>query len=305
MSKIDTNQPKATSALNIIAYIDEAGEKGFSRNLIADRDSQVGIMCCLAYPAERLHEMREAYRDGYNRFCSAAPVGEKIHITDAFRPGNETWAAVAHKVREEFFELIRSQEIPIIYDARRLELQRKAHERVETLKMEARAAKRSQVQISERPSKERIETQLITGLALKLDELAAQLNRACVDLYFDEIDNELSRHYEETIEELRNMSAKHYNIKGWNPNTKQKVTGSIGISLTAPIELDVKRIGEIKVVGKDDPLVFAADMVANALRHHLSNLPIDAKLNAPSSIEAWTLGDRVWGVRDDAIEDII
>jgi hypothetical protein len=300
------NLPKICLASDIVAYIDEAGEKGFLRNLSHDRDSKVGLICCLAYPAERLDEMREAYRDGFNRFCAAAPIGEKTHITDAFRSGNEPWAAVARNVREEFFGLIRSQEVHVIYDARRLMLQREAHERMEALRAEARAAKRSTIRISERPSADRVETQLIRGLTLKLDALATDLNRSCVDLYFDEIDIELSRHYEQTIEGLRNISANSHEVKGWDPNTKQQVRGRINFSIkNAPFDLDIKRIGKIKVVGKDDPLVLATDIVANALNHHLCKLPVETKLNAPASIATWALGDQVWGVIDNAFEDII
>ncbi len=278
---------------------------GYSRNLIADDDPKVGLMCCLAFPIEQLDEIRETYRDGFNRFCAAAPTGAKMHITDAFRPGNEAWAAVARIVRKEFFELIQSQQIPVIYDARRLVLSRVAYERLEALGTAARAARQSPIKIPERPNAEKIETQLIKGLTLKLDALATDLKRACIDLYFDEIDAELSRHYEQTIGGLRNISAINHEVKGWNPITKQQVKGNITFTIKAPFELDIKRIGKIKVVGKNDPLVLATDMVTNALNHHLNNIHADAKLNAPSSIESWTLGNRVYGVRDDAIEDII
>ncbi|MFA7240579.1 MAG: hypothetical protein WC091_10730 [Sulfuricellaceae bacterium] len=295
--------------MNIVAYVDEAGKMGYSRNLVSDHDNMLGVMCALAYPSEYLDEMREAYRDGFNRFCAAAPQGAKIHFTDAFKPGNEAWAAVAGSVREEFFELIRSQQVPVIYDARRLLLEREAHERLEALKMKAKAAKRSRIRIPEtdRPSTERIETQIIQGLALKLEVLAEELNRDCVDLYFDEIDIELRRHYEQTIDGLRNIATSSHIVKGWDPDTRQEVSGTISFSVrTPPFEMDVKRIGRVIVAGKSDPLVLATDAVSNALHYHLLKcLPTNAKLNAPSSIEAWVLGDRVWGVRDDAFEDII
>ena len=292
--------------MNIVAYVDEAGEKGFSRNLIPDCDPKIGLMCALAYPAEKLEQLREAYRDGFDRFCAGAPAGEKIHFTSAFKPGNEAWAIVAHVVREEFFQLIRTQTIPIIYDARRLALQREGHERLETLKAEAKKAKQSRIRIPERPSAAKIETQLIEGLTLKLDALAIDLNCAMLDLYFDEIDIGLSQHYEQTIERLRHINANTDIVKGYDPSTKQQVSGSISLTVgNAGFDIDIKRIGKIKVIGKDDPLILATDAVANHLYRHLSGLLPNAKLNAPSSIEAWDLSDRVWGVREDAIEDII
>lgn len=288
-----------------IAYVDESGEQGLSRRLTAARDSEIGLMCCLDFPADRLQEYVSAYKNGFHQFCAASPVGEKIHITDAFRPGNEAWGQVARRVRDEFFELLRHQEIPAIYDARHLSLQREEYGRVEELKKAAKDAKRSPISISERPSDDRVERQLIEGLTLKLDALAAEFDLARVDLHFDELDTELARYYERTIEQLRNISYSCTEIKGWDSDAKIPVKGSISFQANASFQLGVTHIGKVKVVGKNDPLVLATDMVANALYYHLRNLPQGARLNAPSSISSWELGDRIWGVREDAIEDII
>jgi hypothetical protein len=94
-------------------------------------------------------------------------------------------------------------------------------------------------------------------------------------------------------------------VKGYDLSNKKKVEGKITIEVRgAPFELDAKRIGGFLVEGKDNPFVFAADVVANSLHHHLSKLAC-AKLNAPSSIQGWRLGHRVYGARDDALEDVL
>jgi hypothetical protein len=61
----------------------------------------------------------------------------------------------------------------------------------------------------------------------------------------------------------------------------------------------------LAIVGKIDPLVFATDLVVNALSDHLNSLKPDQRLNAPSSIAGWILQDRVYGVLDGALEDIL
>lgn len=66
--------------------------------------------------------------------------------------------------------------------------------------------------------------------------------------------------------------------------------------------LNVTRVGAIEKVGKTDPCLLLADMVTNALYEHLTSLPNDAALNAPSSVVGWVLAPFVYGVRDDALD---
>ena len=71
-----------------------------------------------------------------------------------------------------------------------------------------------------------------------------------------------------------------------------------------PFELDVRHLARLDIVGKVDPLVFATDAVVNALNDHLTSLPADRPLNAPSSVAGWGLQDRLYGVMDGAAEDL-
>lgn len=203
--------------MNVVAYIDEAGAKGFSRNLTPERDDEIGLICAVLYPADRVDEMREAYRAGFDAFCSAAPAGEKHHVTDAFKPGNEAWGNVARLVRGEFEEIIRLQTPPIVYDARRLSLQRDAHERLEAIIGKRRASEqKGTVRVSQRPSAERVESDLIDGLALKLDALASDMSWREVALHFDDVDDALIKHYRERIDHLRELSSSVRLVKGWD-----------------------------------------------------------------------------------------
>jgi hypothetical protein len=96
-------------------------------------------------------------------------------------------------------------------------------------------------------------------------------------------------------------------VKVFDLNARKPIEGMITFMVpNPPFEVDVKHVGQLVVVGKDDPLVFAADVVVNALNDHLSSpLLNDAPLNAPLSIKNWPLEDRVWGARNDAFEDFI
>jgi hypothetical protein len=78
----------------------------------------------------------------------------------------------------------------------------------------------------------------------------------------------------------------------------------VEFEVSAPFRIDTQYLGGIHVVGKEHPLVLAADIVANHLAYHLGQLPPDAPLNTPASIAGWRLEGLVWGVSDDAPDDL-
>jgi hypothetical protein len=297
---------------HVEAYVDEAGEKGFLRNFDPSTDDKIAVLAAIAVPGDERERFRAPLAIPFERFKAARPAGnDSLHITDAFASGNEDWAAVAREVRVEIFACIKKLTIPIIYDARRLRVARVSFARLTKLVNQAHAERRSDIKVSHRPSAERIEETCMIGLALKLDALAVDRGLGVVDLLTDQMDRPIARLFKEMIGRTRNISSpKEKIVPGWNPKVEKEVSGSIRIKVTdahgQPIDwLDAKHLGDLVVLGKDDPLLFAADVVVNALHHHLRGLPRDAWLNQPSSINGWDLAERVYGVREDAFEDII
>jgi hypothetical protein len=107
------------------------------------------------------------------------------------------------------------------------------------------------------------------------------------------------------VDQTRSISLSQKIVKAYDLNKRKPVQGSITMSVkNPPFELDVRRVGSLKVVGKDDPLTFAIDVIVNALNDHLSALNANEPLNAPSSIAGWALEDRVRGVADGMAEDL-
>jgi hypothetical protein len=299
----------AAHAVILPAYVDEAGARGAVRNLAMERDHEFGLMCALLFEPDTHLQAVQKFTPAFNRFVEAMPRDAKLHITDAFKPGNEPWREVAEGVRDEFLQLIQTTRPMLIYAARRLRLARTAHESGENLKAQARAAKPSPVKIvgENRPNDWRIEDDLIISLALRLDafaeDMAGQVHQVKqVDLLFDEID--VAERYEATIQRTREVSKNITVVKGWDPTQSARVEGAIGFTVNAPFRVDTKFIGGVHVMGKAHPLILAVDIVTNHLAHHLGQLPADAPLSAPSSIAGWVLEDRVWGVMDQASEDL-
>ncbi len=112
--------------------------------------------------------------------------------------------------------------------------------------------------------------------------------------------------YKAAIERTRNIGNRTVPIKFWNVDTRLPGTASIRFSVNSyQAQLTSQMISHASVAGKSSPLVLAADITANHLLHHLQTLPSDARLNAPSSIADWELQPCVWGVSQNAIDDIL
>lgn len=307
---IDTD-PDTGPRVDAIAYLDEAGAKGYVRNLAPEKDDEIALLCSIVVPTGVLEEVRAAIAPFFDDFKKAMPVGGKVHITDAFKPGNERWATVARSAREGIFVELIEHQIPIVYDARRTSVARRSASAFERMRARARAKRRSNIKVSERPNDERLEAQCIAGLALKLDAFAqdctkAGLHMQSIELATDTMDSAIAELLRTEIEDTRNLSKEtEYVGKGWDPALKEPVEGRFTIEILSAMELDVKNIGDLVVIGKEEPLIFAIDVVTNALHDHLSALSSDAPLNAPSSIAGWRLGQRVYGVRENAFEDLL
>ena len=82
-------------------------------------------------------------------------------------------------------------------------------------------------------------------------------------------------------------------MKRRHPDPNARTTYRLDFNVDAPFPVHIRFLGELRIAGKTDPLVLAADIVVNALYDHLRCLPSDAPLNSPTSIDGWELRDRV------------
>ena len=301
-----TPMPADPPATDTLAFIDESGARGYSRKLTPARDHELGLVCALLVPAPHVEEFRDAFRPGYQRFLDAMPDGAKLHITDAFASGNERWATAAHSVRAEFHGLIHRLEIPVIYEARRLAVERDAHELREDMVSRAKADRRSPVRIPDRPSRSTVEDQLVLGLALKLDAFCEDFGRQRVDLMFDELDAKVAQRYDNAVNRTRNIGRSTRRVKGWDPRTESRVEGEISFRADAPFSVEhplSRATARRRQAGPAHPGNRHGGEFA--VRSPRGALPAEAYLNRPQSIAGWELEHRVYGAREDAIEDIL
>jgi hypothetical protein len=203
--------------------------------------------------------------------------------------------------------------VPIIYAARRLRVLREGYEntqkalaQAEQLSAQARSGQPKRITTSKRPSDERIEEDLVAGLSLLLNAYAEHFGVTQIDMATDQMDIPIAADLEERINEMRSISFSQTVLKAFDLTARQPLQKTITFKVNdPPFPINATHLGVLNVVGKDDPLVFATDAVVNALNDHLLSLSAAAPLSAHSSIQNWTLRDRVWGQRDDAIEETL
>jgi hypothetical protein len=185
------------------AYIDESGAGGRVRNLTTMRDHEFALVCALVFEPNGHAEAIRQFTPGFEDFRNAKPASAKLHITDAFKSGNEEWAKVANRVREDLLQLILRTNPIVVYAARRLRLSRIRHEEQQDLKAAVKEAKRPPIRIVRRDclSDWRVEDDLIACFAVRLDafgEMASQVHEVQqIDLLFDQTDEDVAKRYEE------------------------------------------------------------------------------------------------------------
>ena len=284
-----------SSSADVITFVDEAGLGGLERNLKLAQDHEIGLMCALPIPLEHVEYARSRVSPFYKMFCAAAPPGAKLHITDAFAPGNDKWRVAAEAARDGIFAVMHETHLRVVFAARRGRLARENHTQFSQLQAEAKRAAQTRepskfaVPGRNRPSDKIVLDQVMVDLSLLLDGFMETAERRISDLYFDQIDSPLAERYSRMIERTRNISFRRHEVKARNLETGKDEFRVIEMKAQADFRLNAIHVGKIVVVGKADPLVFAVDVTANSLWRHLKTLPAEAPLNAASSLAAWPL----------------
>jgi hypothetical protein len=257
----------------ISAFTDEAGARGLVRKLTDSVDFEVSLLCSLLIPREHVAHVTDLFRPPFDKFCAAAPLNAKIHITDAFGPGNDAWRKVAEQVRAEIFKIMKENRVFLTYSARRLRVSREMHELLSRLKQEARDAKRSDYVIknSNRPSSEQVDDDVMINLALMADAFAEKMGRQRVDFFFDEIEKSVADRYRDAILATQRLENFKEEVEAREKNTGKQAKGIIRAK--GPSGIATKHLGSVAVAGKGDPIVFATDVVTNSSWRHLQGLP--------------------------------
>ncbi|KUO69174.1 MAG: hypothetical protein APF80_02285 [Alphaproteobacteria bacterium BRH_c36] len=161
--------------------------------------------------------------------------------------------------------------------------------------------------VHKKRSRERLVDECYQGIVSLLDIFARYAQLQMIEVYPDQIDDVVRRGMDDSADRLRHVSTRTRPITGFNIATQSVETlGQITASLDLP-DIDVAHVKMLnEPLGKEHPLVFAADVVANGINHFLRNKAPDADLNSCEDIAGWDLAHRVFAPpRENAIYDRI
>lgn len=287
----------------VFCYIDDSGFKSKSRSLTPNSDQKLAVFIGIIVPEGSDTLIRSVFDPGFQKFKNATPAGTKLHLTDVFTSNDQNWKNAAEEVRSSFFQLMRTHNIRLVYGAKRASTHRTHRDFLINLFDKFKKIRSSLIRIQEEHDSSTIEEIALEGLIWKLEAYAEELLIDQIIPLMDQSDN-LDR-YNAIIDKLTNITSTIvHKVKGWDPLNKKRVEGQI-ISKSNSFE-GLKHIKNIQVLGKEDCLIFLADVIANSLHHHLSeNLNPNDKLHSQQSINGWDLESLVYGCRDNWLDDSI
>lgn len=281
-----------------MGIVDEAGFTGKVKNLAPERDDEIGLVAALMLPDGDLEKWEAEFRPPFEAFRASAPAGAKLHVTDAFASGDTAWAAVAAASRRDVFDRIQRLRLLVVYTARRAVVARTTHALMSEIRDRAQAASPPHITVSRRPSTTRHVAECFQGVVSVIDILAGSAGCGHVALYSDTIDATVLADMEAAADRLRRLSRRETEIRGFDKAAKLRLAGKISFSVDLP-GIDVSRVGRLEPLGKSSALVFASDVVCNALLHHLEGLPRNLPLNTMRSVEGFALERQVFAPPSD------
>jgi len=297
---------RAPATQRVILACDESGAKGY-----ADQDEQrpgeVGVFAGLMVPEELLTDASRRLEDAVSTHRAA---DGKLHITDLD-------AAAQTELRTRIFDVIRELQLPCFWYAIHVAGFRDHHLRLEEIHAQTRheiATRNPNPRVkrgSARNEPELLHNALFQGLYSNIVAFIEERRPGQVEIEVrtDRIDAPIAELFRKESAELLDDSPRTSTVSGYDTVDKKVVRGSITTSMTYPasmkIETEVTAL-TITPTGDDDPLVVAADVIANSLSHlfhQRSSADLYSDLNRPEAVRDHPLADaldsyRNWGGPD-------
>lgn len=294
----------------VILFCDESGAKGYADQDEAS-DGEVGVFAGIMLPENLIPTVSADFQAIYDRY---KPTSGKFHVADLDRNARQA-------LREEIFNAITVHQLPCFWYAVHVAGFHDYHRQLRDSKEQSYLEQQSRnpdIRLgSFRALNPSLHVALFQGLySLVVAYLAErEQKRVEIDIRSDNIDAPLLKEFEDAAVELLSDQPTVHRNTAFHAVKKQVLERQIIIQAILPDELELEIVVERLVIDTDhadDPLVLAADVLANSLNHHFLNRPSSEKYEALNHREAilghplhrsldtywdWSvdlLGDRTW-----------
>jgi len=280
-----------------IMACDESGAKGYA-DQVEQYPGQVGVFAGLLVPEAMLAPTERALE------AAIAPhrTGDgKLHITD-LTPADQS------ALRTGIFDVVRTLELPCFWYAIHVEGFNAHHLRMAKLLADsvsqAQALGSSVKSGAPREKPDLLHVELFRALyghmVAFIEERAP--GEVEIEARTDRVDTPIAKSFRAEAERLLEPSRSSV-VTGFDPETRQVVKRELHFHTEFPPELQVTtqvKSLDLRIVGDDDPIVVAADVLANSLYHHFRGRGADQlykELNRPEAVKGHPLAlnlDTFW-----------
>lgn len=280
---------------------DESGAKGYDDKPEAVK-AELGVMAGFLVPGEALPDVRIRLGEIADEFMRAG----KLHITDlpADRQG---------ELRSRIFAYLSamSANVPsLLYEAIHQQGFHEWGEMVRSAAAKAKASRRSSVAISAHESKELLHCELFTGLFSKAVVFAIDQfgwgTPVKIVVVTDRIDEPIRRQFKEAASRLLRIEPEVQEVTGYDRETRQLVEGQIRTAVRASVNPGEPSGIAFEIESEQTPLTLAADVLANSVHHHLTELRLGerrgASLNTKEAIAGHPLDRHFYACWDETME---
>lgn len=268
-------------AVKVIYFFDESGEKGFVGPDFTP--TQFGLVAGIALPELSVSQFEKSVDEILSR--ANLPPNVKVHATDIFKDGKNA------AIKEELLDfLAKERGWLLVYEAVYPLGIYKAQCRLEK---NFNTAQDGNIQVFKNKEKVRIYAELLEGLIFQLDVICVIEESESLLMKTDRIESSLLK---EASEDL-NVLKKNVHIAtatGYDKSKKKVLHGSVKTEILG-FDNSVKNITEIQTETGVTTMTFIADLIANTLYRHLSqvvNAQPGIPLHSAAAIAGFKLVER-------------
>jgi hypothetical protein len=277
-------------------YFDESGEKGFVADGFTAED--IGLVAGIALPAIDV----AGFEADISRILAKVDQSQvsKVHATELFKDGANA------SVKDELLKFLAARQgWLLIYEAvypLGLYRQEASNESL----LEQHRPKTPRVKTSINKASQRIYTELLEGIVVKLDEACRLEGSSSVAMISDQIDKGLFKEANSRLEYLKQEVHTH-KVSGFDAAAKKVVRGSV-TSQVIGFDNTVRFVTKITTEATTSTMTIVADIISNTLYRQLKSTSMTCpgiRLHGHAALEGYVLKHRVAFVDDNYVMDTL
>lgn len=283
----DVSMPDATN--NWVAFVDESGCKQKAKTAVKS-SSDFGLAVGIVLPAGCADDFRDKIKSN-----TGVVLNEDSHITDCGVAG-----ADAGKIRNEIFDVINGMpDVAVVFDVISAHGFHEAeYVRPMTVKGEILSGSSNKsIRLTAHDENPSSHATMLCDIVLKIRAAVADLSGKSVLINIDAVDDPILA---EAVEYLREFDtpSKTTEVPAYDIVHKKKLNGRVNVCICGLNETSLPKY-EIAKCSKMDYGIFAADVVANALLHHLTQYEAQngvASLNSAQAVSNFPISSKIQSV---------